>query len=195
MIELETIKVQIHVGGVYGNKSEAISRFIKTYNNTQLVDYSIKKRLVIENDDHLYSLKDCLVIHQQTGIPIVFDSFHHECFYGISNGEATIEGEGSLRGTLVKAMSTWKYDKDGIPLVDFSNQDRRNISNRVDTISRMGKHGLTIDRTLFKNFIKQTKGLNFDLMLEIKDKEKSALKALYLLLHKVNFSVVHLADP
>ena len=83
----ETAKVQIHIGGVYGNKIEAIDRFIKTYN---LVDHSIKKRLIIENDDHLYSLRDCLYIHQQTGIPILFDSFHHECY---NNGE-------SLKSTL-----------------------------------------------------------------------------------------------
>jgi UV DNA damage endonuclease len=182
----ETAKVQIHVGGVYGNKSEARNRFIKTYSNTQLVDDSIKKRLVIENDDHLYSLKDCLYIHQQTAIPIVFDSFHHEYFYGISKDDTKKEGKESLRGTLMKATSTWNYNKDGIPLVDFSNQDKRNISNEVDIISRKGKHGLTIDRTLFKNFIKQTEGLDFDLMLEIKDKEKSALKALDLLRNKNN---------
>jgi UV DNA damage endonuclease len=134
-----TAKVQIHVGGVYGNKSEAINRFIKTYNNAQLVDPSIKKRLVIENDDHLYSLKDCLVIHQQTGIPIVFDSFHHECFFGISKDDTKIEGKESLRDTLVKAMSTWNYDKDGIPLVDFSNHDKRNVSNKVVIMSKRGE--------------------------------------------------------
>ena len=71
----QTAKVRIHVGGVYGNKSEAIDKFIKTYkNDIQSTDHSIKKRLAIENDDHLYNLNDCLYISQQTDILIVFDS-------------------------------------------------------------------------------------------------------------------------
>jgi UV DNA damage endonuclease len=64
----ETAKVQIHVGGVYGNKLEAMDRFVKIYNNNSyLVDHSIKNRLVIENDDSLYNLHDCIYINQQTG--------------------------------------------------------------------------------------------------------------------------------
>ncbi|HJU84928.1 MAG TPA: hypothetical protein VJ551_00415, partial [Nitrososphaeraceae archaeon] len=46
---------------------------------------------------------------------------------------------------------------------------------------RRGRHTETIDLILFKRFLKETQDLNFDIMLEIKDKEKSALKALELL--------------
>jgi UV DNA damage endonuclease len=171
----DTAKVQIHVGGVYGNKLEATDRFIKIYNNnSKLVsddDDSIKRRLVIENDDRLYSLKDCLQINQQTGIPIVFDSFHHECYSNDEEQPLLL-----LQIALQKAMSTWKSTKDGLPIVDYSSQDIRNKGDNKS--SRKGKHAKTIDTSLFRKFLKETEGLDFDIMLEIKDKEKSALKAL-----------------
>ena len=52
---------------------------------------------------------------------------------------------------------------------------------RKKTQARKGTHIYGIDINHFRNFIKKTKGLDFDIMLEIKDKEKSALKALKLL--------------
>ena len=171
----ETAKVQIHIGGVYGNKIEAINRFIKTYN---LVDHSIKKRLIIENDDHLYSLRDCLYIHHQTGIPILFDSFHHECY---NNGE-------SLKSTLEEAMATWDRIKDGLPMVDYSSQDKGNGTDYNNNKNRRkGRHAQAIDLTSFEKFLNETAGLDFDIMLEIKDKEKSALKASYTLKRNEKF--------
>ena len=165
----ETAKVQIHIGGVYGNKVEAINRFVRTYNDTsRIVDNAIRRRLVIENDDRLYSLKDCLGINQRTDIPIVFDSFHHEF---LSNGE-------SLEFALREAMLTWNKSKDGLPIVDYSSQ---NTGNEKENKGRKGKHAESIDLTLFKQFLKETQGLDFDIMLEIKDKEISALKALRIL--------------
>jgi UV DNA damage endonuclease len=169
-------KIQIHVGGVYGNKQEAINRFVDTYNKKieGSDDCSLKKRLVIENDDRLYSLEDCLYISQDTGgIPIVFDCFHHTCY---NNGE-------QLKSALQKAMSTWNRNKDGLSIVDYSSQDLGNGTN--DKI-RKGKHTGKINITSFKQFLKETQGLDFDIMLEIKDKEKSALKALKTLRSKTS---------
>jgi UV DNA damage endonuclease len=179
VIDLDkTAKVQIHVGGVYGNKMEAIDKFIKTYNNLHLVDHSIKKRLVIENDDHLYGLLDCLYINQQTGIPIVFDSFHHQCY---SNGE-------SLRAAVEAAMYTWNKTKDGLPMVDYSSQDLRNGTDYNNKNRKKGRHAQTIEMISFEKFLNETEGLDFDMMLEIKDKEKSALRALRTLKRKISLS-------
>ncbi len=153
-----TAKVQIHVGGLYGDREKAIERFVERY---KLLPKKIKKRLAIENDDRLFNLKDCLGVHRKTGIPVIFDSFHHECF---NNGE-------SLREAVRAAAKTWR-GKDGILMVDYSSQKRG---------ARRGTHAYNLNPQHFSRFIKETKGLKFDIMLEIKNKEKSALKALNLL--------------
>ena len=156
-----TAKIQIHVGGVYGDKISAIKTFEKNYN--VLLSQSIKKRLVIENDDRLYNVNDCLRIHGNTDVPILFDSFHHKC------------NDGGDSVGIVKAFEmccdTWKK-MDGVPLADYSCQEFGH---------RRGKHSFTIDLEDFRKFILETRELCYDLMLEIKDKQISALKALELL--------------
>ena len=61
------------------------------------------------------------------------DTFHHECFNS---------GEESLVSALKKAKSTWKKDKDGIPMVDYSSQDLENeMDYDNDTNNRKNKTG------------------------------------------------------
>jgi UV DNA damage endonuclease len=149
-----TAKIQIHVGGAYGNKEESMKRFIRRFRRLPV---RIKRRLVIENDDRSYSVKDCVSIHRETGIPIVFDTLHHKCNSG---GKKMLNAFSS-------AHATWK-SKDGPPVVDYSIQDRSR---------KKGAHAMSIHPRNFNNFLKQTEGFDFDIMCEIKDKEKSALKA------------------
>lgn len=151
----ETAKIQLHVGGVYGDKERAIDRFVQRY---ETLDKKIKNRLVVENDERLFSLKDCLEVNGRAGVPVLFDVFHHSCF---NNGE-------SVRQALELASGTWRKP-DGIPLVDYSSQKKD---------ARTGSHTQSIDLKDFEKFLKETKGVDFDIMLEIKDKEKSALRAL-----------------
>jgi UV DNA damage endonuclease len=151
-------KIQIHVGGAYGDKETSSMRFIQRY---KLLPLQVKKRLVIENDDRLFSLKDCLKIHQYTSIPVLFDNLHHALN---NNGE-------SVREALSACKKTWR-EIDGLPMTDYSEQEKG---------GRIGKHAQTLDTDLFKNYINQTARIDFDIMLEIKDKEQSALRALQIL--------------
>ena len=150
-----TAKVQIHVGGVYGDKEKAIARFLSEYAR---LPPKIRRRLAIENDHRSYSLSDCLRIDKGCKIPVIFDSFHHEC---LSKGE-------SLREAVELAQKTWRK-KDGILMVDYSSQKKG---------GRRGSHASHINLPHFRRFLQETAGLDFDIMLEIKDKEKSALEAL-----------------
>jgi len=148
-------KVQVHVGGVYGDKPAAIDRFVKQYD---LLDTTIRDRLVIENDERLYTLNDCLAIHERTGIPVIADTFHHSLYNtGVQ-----------FTSMLDPVRKTWKA-RDGIPMIDYSLQEPG---------KRVGAHALHIEAEDFRQFLKETMPSDFDIMLEIKDKETSALAAL-----------------
>jgi UV DNA damage endonuclease len=150
-------KIQIHVGGVYGDKKKSMERFVK---RLERIPESLTRRLVIENDDRNYTLRDCINISSETGLPVLFDLFHHE----INNlGEAVDKAFNMFH-------RTWRQ-KDGIPMVDYS-------SPRVE--GRKGSHAESIDLKRFKRFLEETRLHDFDIMLEIKDKEKSAIEALEL---------------
>lgn len=155
LLETElSAKIQIHVGGAYGKKEESMKRFIKRF---RMLPARIKRRLVIENDERIYSVQNCVSLHGETGIPVVFDTLHHHC---------NNDDEGMLYA-FKNAYHTWKRN-DGLPIVDYSTQD----SSR-----KKGAHSNSIQTADFSSFVRQTKGFDFDIMCEIKDKEKSALKA------------------
>jgi len=150
-----TAKIQIHVGGVYGEKEKSLKRFAARYRE---LERTIKRRLVVENDERSYGIRDCLLLHRETGIPVVFDAFHHG-----------ILGQGmTLKDGLQAAGKTWKK-RDGLPIVDYSIQAPG---------KRTGSHAETLKPKAFQRFLQATQPLDFDVMLEIKDKEKSARRAL-----------------
>ncbi len=150
----KTAKVQIHVGGIYGEREKSLQRYISRY---KILQNNIKKRLIIENDDKSYNLKECLRIHDKTQIPIVFDVYHHEC---LNSGE-------SINQAFEIFIKTWPPE-DGIPIVHYSSEH---------PLKGKPGHAEHINMNDFKNFLDKTSNFDFDIMLEIKDKEKSALKA------------------
>jgi len=127
-------------------------RFVERF---EKLDEIVKRRLVIENDDRRCSLRDCLQINAKTRVPVLFDVFHH----GVNSSGETI------REAFRLFTKTWK-EEDGLPMVDYSSQKAGH---------RIGTHGETISLEHFGEFLDESKPCDFDIMLEIKDKETSAL--------------------
>ena len=150
-----TARIQIHVGGVYGDKKASLRRFVE---REKTLPRSVRRRLAIENDDRLYTLADCLWLHRKTRLPVIFDTLHHQI---LSSGEP-------LEEALSLAFSTWSPQK-GRPMLDYSDQEAG---------GRPGKHAYSLNLAAFKRFLKRSRPHDFDVMLEIKDKESSAKKAL-----------------
>jgi UV DNA damage endonuclease len=148
-------KIQIHIGGVYGNRASSLSRFGQNY---RLLHPSVRQRLVIENDDRAYTVADCLKVSEITGIPVLFDVFHHEVNGG---GQPVAE-------VISRVAATWKKT-DGIPMVDYSSQEPR---------VRKGNHAARLDPRHFLIFLNASQPFDLDIMLEIKEKEAAAITAL-----------------
>jgi len=151
-------KINIHVGGVYDDKEKSLQRFIKNYHRLPV---SIKKRLVIENDEKSYNFSDCLKINKKTGIPLTMDVLHYQIKNETNN----------LKDSILKAVNTWGL-KDGLPVIHYSSQDKN---------KQTGAHAPILNEKDFIRFLKTIKGIRCDVILEIKDKEKSAQKAVKIL--------------
>jgi len=79
--------VNIHLGGVYGDKIGTIKRFARVYNKLPKL---IRKHLSLENDDVSYTVKDLYPLCCDLGIALVYDVHHHRCNPdGLSIEEAT----------------------------------------------------------------------------------------------------------
>lgn len=149
-------KMILHIGGVYGEKEEAVGRFVK---NFRALPQNIQNRLVLENDDKSYSIGDVYKICQTLEAPAVFDVFHHSIVP--SNEHSTLEW-------LALCHKTWQ-SKDGVQKIHYSEQ-------LAD--GKAGMHSQTISSQTFYAFYQSLSSEPLDIMLEVKDKNLSAIKCI-----------------
>jgi UV DNA damage endonuclease len=162
-------KVILHVGGVYGDKPSALARFIARYRD---LPEAIRARLVIENDDRLFSVGDVLQIHEATGVPVVFDNLHHTLNPTPGLGE---------RAALAAALATWPAGQ--TPKIHYSDRKTEPTEVRVkgkpprlQPPSR-GAHADYVDPAGFATFLYAAGGLgDFDVMFEAKAKDQAVLR-------------------
>ncbi len=147
-------KINIHIGGAYGDKQATLDRWINNYHK---LCFSTQERLTVENDDKasMFSVKELYEgIYKKIGVPIVFDFYHHKfCTGGLTEQEA-----------LELALSTWP---EGIvPLTHYSESRRK--EHLDESIKAQAHSDLIYDKI-------PTYGNTFDVVVEAKHKELAVL--------------------
>jgi len=148
-------KINIHIGGAYGDKESAMERFCVNFK--RLPD-SVKSRLTVENDDKasMYSVKDLYEgVYKSIGIPIVFDYHHHKFCTGDLSEQQALE----------MAISTWP---EGITPATHYSESRRD-EQKDETIRVQAHSDYVYDKI-------ETYGNEIDVMVEAKRKELAVEK-------------------
>jgi len=158
--------VILHMGGAYGDKAAATARFIE---NWPRLSEAGRRRLVIENDETLYTVQDCLKVHEATGTRLIFDHQHH-----LLNPGTLSLGEG-----VRAAVGTWPA---GVtPKVHFSSPklDSRTVTRgkkEVEVAPLLSQHADYVHPWEFSAFLHTAGPVEFDVMLEAKMKDAALLK-------------------
>ena len=146
----------IHGGGVYGDKEGTLERWCENYRK---LPEKIKRRLVLENCEKSYSIVDCLRISELTGVPLVFDTHHFECYKLLHKSEEFLEA----REYIPLILNTWEAS--GIkPKFHVSEQGSGKIGHHSDYIDILPEYLLEIPTKY---------GIHIDIMIEAKCKELS----------------------
>lgn len=164
-------KIITHVGGAYGDRAAAMQRFVDRY--LELAE-PIRRRLVLENDETLYSVPEIVSIHEQTGVPLIFDILHHRV-----NNPGDLDPADACR----LCLATWPADQK--PKIHYSSQREaeREVARRVKGEVKLemrppkaGQHDDWIDPDDFLSFLDHMTGSRFDAMLEAKQKDLAVLR-------------------
>jgi len=147
-------KINIHIGGVYGDKPGTLARFCERV--PELLTESARSRLTVENDDRKagFTVEELYDgVYQKIGIPIVFDYYHHQLNPGrLSQEEA-----------MMLACSTWP--KNITPIVHISSSKREFEDPEAPATAHADYVYECMD----------LHGQSVDLMLEAKQTEKAVL--------------------
>ena len=150
-------RIVLHLGGAYGDKKRAAREFLSRC--TALNEQS-RRRLVLENDDSLFHIADVLETATAVGLPAVYDNLHNA---------VNPADPGKTDAYWIRECARTWGENDGTQKVHYSQQhlDRKS-----------GAHSESIAIDAFLDFYAQLGDLMPDIMLEVKDKNISALKCL-----------------
>lgn len=155
MMGLDTreAKTVLHVGSRQDGKEASIKRFIE---NFEAMPTCVKERLILENDDKIYSIKDVYNISSQVDVPIVLDIHHHNC----------IPCEEDIHTYLPQVLKSWEHEKW---------QPKMHLSSPKIGSTNMRHHSDFIDVMDFIALVEllQPYDIDCDIMLECKKKDQA----------------------
>lgn len=148
-------KVILHIGGNVDGKDESIKRF---KDNFYKLPSSIRKMIILENDDKIFTVTDVLELCEDLKIPMVLDYHHYICHHG----------KEKIQDYLPRIFATW--DNTGyLPKIHFSSpkssKEKRSHSTYINLKSFLK----------FLDIIKQYKQ-DIDIMLECKGKDEALFR-------------------
>jgi UV DNA damage endonuclease len=147
-------KIVVHIGGLYaGTETAAMDRFCSVASD---LPATVRRRLVVENDDRLFDAEEALSVAHRLRIPVVFDWLHH-------NANPC---RAPLSVVLPAIFATWK-NEDGRPKLHLSSQ-------AVD--GPPGAHARYVRAADALAMFAACPDAPFDCMLEAKEKDRALLK-------------------
>lgn len=149
-----TGKIILHVGGAYDDRAGSLRRFEGVAKG---LPEAVRRRLVIENDDTVYSTGEVLSLSESTGLPVVFDWFHHTIRTSDDPDHARL---------IARCFATWG-PADGVPKIHLSSQAPG---------GRVGHHAEYVEPADLAAFLEHAPDVPFDLMLEAKKKDLALLR-------------------
>ncbi len=107
--------INIHAGGVYGDKPSALKRVRENFRH---LPERVQSRLTLENDDVSYTVDDLLPVCSELNLPLIYDVHHHRCNRDSLNvGDATQScidtWQAAKRGESYFHLSSPKYGWQG----------------------------------------------------------------------------------
>jgi len=157
----------IHGGGVYGNIEKTKVRWIENFG---LLSPSAQKRLVLENCEKCFSIRDCLDIShgikEKYGffLPVIIDSHHYNCYNKLHPNLI----QENIQNLIPEVIQTF-VERNIKMKVHISEQGNGKIGHHSDYIEEIPSYFLEI-WDLYQ--------IPIDIMVEAKAKEK-ALHQLY----------------
>ncbi len=148
-------KIVLHPGSGAADPESARTRFAAGH---ERLTPGAAARLALEHDER-WPLETTLGWARGLGVPVVFDAFHHRL-------APSLEGL-RVRDVVQLVGETWGRE-DGRQEVHFSTQAAG---------KRPGAHAETIELDAFAEFVAAVGDLPLDCILEVKDKERSVLRA------------------